>query len=353
MPPTVSIIVPVRNEERSLGRCLDSLLAQDYQSFELIVVDDQSTDLTADLIASQSAQDPRIRSLQITNLPMGWTGKNYALARGVCEAQGEWLLFTDADTWHAPYALTETLHFAQHHHIDMLSMSPDQECVGAWEKLLQPTIFETLSHWFSYRRINDQRDEQAAANGQYILTRRSFYAAIGGHEDVKERILEDVELARRAKHAGGRLWFTPAQGKVRVRMYHTFAEIWNGWAKNLYLLQDQSTQSLLQTSARIALTNVAPATVLTLGTWYSLHPGFLAIAWLILIGRWSVLHHRWRALGFETQYAPFHPVSSGIFLGLLWYSAMRHIGGLGVAWKGRLCKEPHGGPYEKVEKIIP
>ncbi|HIN33181.1 MAG TPA: glycosyltransferase [Nitrospirales bacterium] len=340
MPPGVSIIVPARNEERSLGRCLDSLLAQDYPDFELIVVDDQSTDCTADLIASRTNQDSRIRSLRVTSLPDGWTGKNYALARGVCEAQGEWLLFTDADTDHAPHALRENLAFAQRHHIDMLSMTPDQECVSVWEKLLQPTIFETLSHWFSYRRINDQRDEQAAGNGQYIMIRRSLYDSIGGHEGIKGCILEDVELARRAKRAGGKLWFAPAQGKIRVRMYHTFAEIWNGWAKNLYLLQGRSMRGLLRTSARITLLDVAPATVLILGTWYGIHAGLLAIAGMMLMVRWAKLHRRWRELGFDTHYAPLHPLGSGIFIGLLWYSAMRHEGGFGIAWKGRQCKEP-------------
>ncbi len=341
MPPGVSIIVPARNEERSLGRCLDSLLEQDYRDFELIVVDDQSTDRTADLIKSRTKQDSRIHSLQVTSLPDGWTGKNYALACGVDEAQGEWLLFTDADTTHAPHALRENLAFAQHHHIDMLSMTPDQECVSVWEQLLQPTVFETLSHWFSYRRINDQTDEQAAGNGQYIMIRRSLYENIGGHEGIKRCILEDVELARRAKHAGGKLWFAPAQGKVRVRMYHTFKEIWNGWAKNLYLLQGRSMRGLLRTSARTTLLDVAPATVLLLGTWYGIHTGLLAMAGMMLIVRWSKLRRRWRELGFDTQYTPLHPLGSGIFLGLLWYSAMRHAGGFGIAWKGRQCKEPN------------
>ncbi len=339
MPPSISIIVPARNEERTLGRCLDSLLAQDYGDFELIVVDDQSTDHTADLITRRTTQDSRIRSLRITSLPAGWTGKNYALACGVCEAHGAWLLFTDADTWHAPHALRENLSFAQHHHISILSMSPDQECVSAWEKLLQPTIFETLNYWFSYRRINDPRDEQAAGNGQYIMIRRSLYDTIGGHESIKGCILEDVELARRAKHTGGTLWFAPAQGKVRVRMYHTLTEIWNGWAKNLYLLQDRSTWRLLRTSARTILLDIAPTAILMFGTWHSIHTALLAIAGITLIARWRNLRQRWQELGFDTQYALFHPIGSGIFLGLLWYSAIRHKGGFGIAWKGRLCKE--------------
>ena len=340
MSPSVSIIVPARNEARSLGRCLDSLLAQDYSDIELIVVDDQSTDGTADIIAKRVTQDARVRSVRVTDLPAGWTGKNYALSRGMHHADGEWLVFTDADTWHAPHALTDTMDFARLHHIDMLSMSPDQECVGMWEKLLQPAIFETLSHWFPYRRTNDAQDEQAAGNGQYIMIRRSVYTMIGGHEGVRAYVLEDVELARRVKHAGGKLWFSPAHGRVRVRMYHSFAEIWGGWAKNLYLLQNQSTSGgLLQTSTRITLFDILPSTMLVLGMWYNAHTGLLAVAGVLIVARWSSLHRRWRALGFDTQLTPLHPVGSGILLGLLWYSAMRHKGGLGVTWKGRVYKE--------------
>tara|TARA_B100000315_G_scaffold260775_1_gene325094 strand:- start:10380 stop:11405 length:1026 start_codon:yes stop_codon:yes gene_type:complete len=337
--PSVSIIVPARNEERALGRCLDSLLAQNYEDFELIVVDDQSTDHTPDLISTRTSQDSRIRNLRITNLPAGWTGKNHALACGAHNAHGKWLLFTDADTWHAPHSLKDNLTFAQYHHIDILSMSPDQECVSVSEKLLQPTIFSTLSYWFAYCHINDPQDEQAAGNGQYIMIRRSLYKTIGGHEKIKGCILEDVELARRAKRAGGTLWFAPAQGKVRVRMYHTLKEIWNGWAKNLYLLQKQSPQSLLRTSTHIILLDIAPTAILMLSTWYSIHTALLVTAGIMLIARWHNLCQQWRKLGFDTQYTTFYPIGSSLFLGLLWYSAILHKGGFRIVWKGRFCKE--------------
>jgi len=349
VPPTVSIIVPARNEERTLFQCLTSLLMQDYHDFELIVVNDQSTDQTLNLITAQEAQDARVRSLTITTLPEGWTGKNHALSRGTQEAKGEWLLFTDADTYHMASTLRETLEFAQRQQLDMLSLSPDQECVGFWEQLLQPTIFETLSHWFSYQRINNQDDPQAASNGQYILIKQSFYNMLGGHHAIQQSILEDVELAQRTKRAGGKLWFAPAHGKVRVRMYNTFKEIWNGWAKNLYLLQKQGQEHLFETSMRIILFDITPGIILTLGAWFGIPLSILVLAGVLLLVRGLMLTVRWQTLGFATHYAPLYPLGSSLVLLLLWYSAIRHIGNFGVSWKGRLCKDPHTSEYNNLK----
>ena len=340
MPPGVSIVIPARNEERALGRCLDSLLCQDYHEFELIVVNDQSTDQTAEIVRTHAAQDSRVHCVNITTLPPGWTGKNHALARGVSEATAEWLLFTDADTWHAPHALGEHLKYAQAHDIDLLSISPDQECVSVWEKLLQPTVFETFTHWFSYRRINDHKDEQAAGNGQYLMFRRSFYHSIGGHEAVKGCIIEDVELARQTKGAGGTLWFAPARGNVRTRMYHGLREIWQGWAKNLYLLQGKNLPGMLSISIRSVVFDIVPIATLLAGTWFGIHVGILAIAATALITRWRVLQQAWRRLGFDAKYSFLYPLGSGLFLGMLWHSALIHSRGYGVVWKGRICKEP-------------
>jgi len=233
----VSVIVPARNEETSLGACLESLVIQTGVSFEIIVVDDHSTDRTREIAAAIAAGDPaRIRILEARPLVSGWTGKNNAVATGAGEAHGEWLLFTDADTVHVPGSLLRALTEAEEHHADLLSYSPDQVAVTFWEMAILPVVFAELARQYPPSKVSDPDSPIAAANGQYILIRREAYNAVGGHAAVATDILEDVALARAVKASGRRIRFRFAADAVRTRMYRNFAQLREGWTKNLALL---------------------------------------------------------------------------------------------------------------------
>jgi glycosyltransferase involved in cell wall biosynthesis len=229
--PQVSVIIPARNEEASLGACLASLVWQDGIEFEIIVVNDHSTDRTREIAESF----PKVRMIEAGSLPEGWTGKNNAAATGAGEAHGQWLLFTDADTIHSPGSLARALTEANQNNADMLSYSPEQITVGFWEVAVLPVVFAELARQYPPSKVSDPKSPEAAANGQYILIRREIYDVIGGHAAVASEILEDVALARRVKGSSYKLRFRYSES-VRTRMYRTFAQLREGWTKNLALL---------------------------------------------------------------------------------------------------------------------
>jgi glycosyltransferase involved in cell wall biosynthesis len=239
---TVSVIVPARNEEASLGTCLESLVSQKLVSqtgvaFEIIVVDDHSTDRTREIAASFAArQNGVVRVIEAGPLPDGWTGKNNAVVAGARAARGEWLLFTDADTVHLPGSLARALKEAQENNADLLSYSPEQIAVTFWEMAVLPVVFAELARQYPPSKVSDPNSPAAAANGQYILVRREAYDAVGGHAAIASSILEDVALARAVKKSGRRIRFRYAADAVRTRMYRSFSQLRDGWTKNLALL---------------------------------------------------------------------------------------------------------------------
>src|SRR5579864_8901463 len=230
--PTVSVIIPARNEEACLGDCLQSLVTQSGVDFEIIVVDDHSTDRTRQIASSF----PEIIVIEAGPLPQGWTGKNNAVTTGAGQARGQWLLFTDADTVHLAGSLARALAEAQDNNAELLSYSPEQIAVTFWEMATLPVVFAELARQYSPSMVSDPASPIAAANGQFILVRRETYDAIGGHAAVAGDILEDVALARAVKRSGRKIRFRYAPDAVRTRMYRNYRQLRHGWTKNLALL---------------------------------------------------------------------------------------------------------------------
>lgn len=230
--PKVHVIVPARNEQDSIGACLESLICQQGIEFQVTVVDDGSTDRTRTIAESF----PHVRVLSSQEPTAGVTGKSAALISGARNAQAEWLLFTDADTVHYPGSLAATIKEAEDRGADLLSYSPEQVAVTWSERALMPVVFAELARTYPPARVNDPADPVVAANGQYILVRRKVYEKLGGHRAVASKVLEDVELARLFKSAGHKIWFRHGAGLVRTRMYRSFPAMVEGWTKNLALL---------------------------------------------------------------------------------------------------------------------
>lgn len=229
---TVQVIIPARNEEDCLGRCLDSLVHQQGISYQITVVDDGSTDATRAIAETFRG----VRVISAGEPQSGLSGKCNALMRGVEGASAEWLLFTDADTFHYPGSLAAAVKEAEERGIDLLSYSPEQETGSWYEGMLMPVVYAELTRAYPTEKINDPADPAVAANGQYILVRRAVYQGLGGHQCVAHKLLEDVELARIFKLSNHKIWFRFGEGRVRTRMYRSFAGMWEGWTKNLVLL---------------------------------------------------------------------------------------------------------------------
>lgn len=231
----ISAIVPARNEELSIGVCIDSLLAQP-DVLEIIVIDDQCSDRTAEIVRERMACDARVKLFESGGVPPGWVGKNHAAAEGAKAASQAWLLFMDADAELLSGACAKAREIASESGAGLVSFSPEQITVKWYEKALIPFIYCRLAKRFSYDAVNDPKSRVAAANGQFLMIHRSVYDAIGAHASVANDVLEDVAIAKRVKAAGYGVRFGSGAGLVRARMYRSFAAMWEGWKKNLYRL---------------------------------------------------------------------------------------------------------------------
>ena len=327
--PTVSVIVPARNEQACLGACLESLAGQSGVSFEIIVVDDASTDGTRAIAQAV----PSVRVVDAGAPPPGWTGKNNAMAAGARVASGEWLLFTDADTVHKPGSLARALGEAQHHGASLLSYSPQQEVLGFWEKAVMPVIFGELAATYRPSQVSDPRSAAAAANGQYILISREAYDAVGGHAVVSSSLLEDVGLARAVKASGRKIFFRYGADAVRTRMYRSFAQLREGWTKNLVLL--------FPTPGRLAILRLTEFVLIVSGC-IAATAGFLRghgrpalVAAILALVVYVSFLRRIRRAHFSGDANAFALLGIPVFSYLLLRSRLSHKRG-SVSWKGRI-----------------
>ena len=233
--PLISILVPARDEEANIEDCVRSLLALNYPHFEVIVLDDHSSDDTYPILCRLRDQDYRLRVLIGANLPEDWHGKPFACWQMAQAARGEWLLLTDADCVFAPDALLLALGAAREHEADVVSLVPDLRCEGFWERLIIPlqyfVIFAFLPTWLIRRTSHPWF---AAANGAFLFLTRETYFAVDGHRAVRRQLAEDVKFAQHVKRQGKTLWYGDGSRTYGVRMYHGLAELWAGFSKNLF-----------------------------------------------------------------------------------------------------------------------
>ncbi|HEY7358420.1 MAG TPA: glycosyltransferase, partial [Ktedonobacterales bacterium] len=243
--PLVSVLVPARNEERSIARCLESLARQDYPNLEILVLDDQSEDQTAAIVEDLARRCPTVRLLRGGPLPPNWHGKAYACAQLARVARGEWLLFVDADTIHAPEAVSTALQFAIEQQADLLTMMP-QVLEGSFgEALLLPLVPLTFGTFLPMGLVAGRKYPLVAgAMGPFLLFRRASYQRIGGHEAARTDIVEDMKLARLIKQQRGKLIWIDGTALTRVRFYHSFGEAWRGLAKSTFAALDYSVTAL-------------------------------------------------------------------------------------------------------------
>jgi chlorobactene glucosyltransferase len=341
--PLISVCVPARNEERNIGRCVEALLAQTYPKLEVIVLDDRSTDSTAEILSRLSASDSCIKVIGGSDLPQGWAGKPHALTQTAAAAHGEWLCFVDADTFVTPDALAAVYAKAIETNADLFTIMTHQIMLTFWERTVLPLVMLALSIGFSPRKVNDPKRKDAIANGQFIFIKRSVYDAVDGHEAIKSSIVEDKDLAVLVKGKGYRLVVADGRQVASTRMYTSLAEMWEGWTKNIYLgLRDDRGLLLGVFGAFLAFTAalLLPAwviwgVVLTLAD-LGLEGSVVLIEALALWGYllfWRILASR--SMGIPAWYALTTPLGAGLFAAMMITSAWNILSGVGVTWKGR------------------
>jgi chlorobactene glucosyltransferase len=338
--PFVSVCVPARDEERDIEACLTSLLNQDYPQFEVIVVDDNSTDNTPDIIESLQGRYSNLIAIQGAALPADWYGKPFALHQAGQKARGELLLFTDADPVFQPYALTTAVHLMQKHRLDMVSLLPGAEFGSFWERVVQPVIFAFIAALTRFRKVNDPESKAAMGVGAFILLRREMYDRVGGHATLKQTILEDIGMARLVKRAGAKIMIADAQKIYSIRMYHSFREIWIGWRKNVFLAMKKSIFKTFYYILCVLGFVVTPWLMVGIHLWLGSGLEWQAMAWaglgLVLITTWTLCHE----LNLEKRYALLFPLGALVMAAIMINSMIQVMIRGQAEWRGRTYSQP-------------
>jgi chlorobactene glucosyltransferase len=315
----VSIVIPARNEADRLRSLLESLTRLRYPDFDVLVVDDASSDGTGDVAARHGA-----RVLRVERPDPGWTGKCFACWSGARATEGEWLLFTDADTIHGPESLGLALALAQDRDAGLCSLLAQQRLASFWERLLLPYAY--FLYFVGAWNLNVARGVPVA-NGQYVLFRRRDYDCLGGHAAVRGSVIEDVSLARAARDVGIRVVLAHGEPHLEVRMYRDLRELWEGLSKNAFrFVRASPSTGALTVAASIAFGTALPAAIRA-------RSKFVRFALLLLpavtLARWN------RRFGAEVSVALLHPLTAAGFLALALDSVRRTFTPDGTAWKGR------------------
>lgn len=258
--PGVLIVIPARNEQRDLPPCLDAVLAQDYQNFSVLVVDDRSEDRTAAIVRDYAARDSRVQLQQVTALPAGWTGKAHAMWYGTQQATAEWLLFLDADVTLEPCALRGAMQEALARHVALLTAFPRAAREGFWQQVSLPLLGSMLMLWYRPDWVNDPDDPMGFVNGQFLLMRRDEYQRVDGHRSVRDTLIEDVPFGGVAKRAGVACRLALIGELAKIRMYTSLQGLVDGFPR-IYIGAFQGRLKLVASAIGL-LVNLVPLVVL-------------------------------------------------------------------------------------------
>ncbi len=241
--PRVSVLIPARNEAGTIVECVTSLLQQEYPDFEVIVLNDGSTDSTGAKLDRLADAYPHLKVIHANdNLPAGWNGKSYACHRLAKQATGEWLLFTDADTQHTSQSIAHGIAQALTLQVDLLSAFPAQQTVTWSERIIVSFIVDFLPLvGLNFQTIYAGNGKQSAGNGQYLLARASSYRQVGGHAAIYNETLDDFALAKHLRLSGYTIGLIDGQDLLRCRMYRNAHEVWEGFSRSLMHGLDNST----------------------------------------------------------------------------------------------------------------
>lgn len=335
--PLISVLIPARNEELRLGQCLQSLLEQSYQDYEVLVLDDGSTDGTWDLIRGFEERSPRIRGIRGRDLPPDWNGKPFAMQQLAEAARGDLFIFTDADTVHHRDSLSWAATNIEAHGGDLMSGYAFERAGSFGEVIVIPNLYLATTLFMPLWLVARSRIKYFAhAIGQFITFRASAFRAMGGYEAVRREVSEDIHIARYAKSQGHKVLFLDASKTVSCRMYEGFGNAVRGIAKNIFDFFDKKVYPIVILSVFVTAFMLAPPFLLLAGAladapW----AGFLGVGVGIFFLTWCIVLYERRM----PWYSPFmYPILFVLILVIAWGSALDSLSGKGYEWKGRIVR---------------
>jgi chlorobactene glucosyltransferase len=340
--PMVSILIPARNEEGKIAKCLQTLCKQDYPNFEILVLDDNSTDATAAVVQRLAANNKCLRLINGAPLAAGWSGKNYACYQLAKEAKGDYLLFVDADTIHAPYMLRGVMALALELNTSLLSGFPRQIAETPVMKLFTPTWYFILMTWCPlWFMHNSKKNMPSIAIGQFLLFSKREYWRIGGHERVKSKVLEDIWLGIEVNKHGGKHIAVDLSDVVYCKMYDNFKGIWNGLTRSVYAIAEISVIALVFLIIFASICYLMPFYSFWHEFSYTSGNNLLVaviifqIATIYLMRRLSDRHFHNNSI----VSVILHPVGILFLIFVVSNAIVHRIAGTGISWKERLYLE--------------
>jgi hypothetical protein len=329
--PKVSVVVPARNEERTVEAAMRALLALDYPALEVLAVDDRSTDATGRLLDRLGAEDPRLRVRHVRELPAGWLGKTHALAEGAAAARGDWLLFTDADVLFAPDALERAMAFALRHRLPHFVVFPHLVAPGFLERAFVSTFALFANLKFRVWDLHRPGTGAFVGMGAFNLVRRDAYEAVGGHARLALEVVDDVKLGLVLRRSGVPQGACDSGGLVRVRWQEGFFASWRGLEKNAFAGAEWSLATALLGVVSIFLLSVGPLLAFLL---LSGAPGrVLGLLGTLAPAAINGTLARRAAAGSGLEGLAF-PLSGALLAGVLLWSALVATLRGGIVWRG-------------------
>jgi hopene-associated glycosyltransferase HpnB len=332
----VAVVVPARNEAESVGKCVASLLSQQPRDLHIYVVDDGSTDGTADVARAVAQEARRLDDLTVISgspLPSAWTGKLWAVQQGIERAHDftpEFILLTDADIAHAPGSLAQLIALARRGHYDLASLMVRLSCESTAERWLIPAFVFFFFMLYPPRWIANPRSRTAGAAGGCMLVRAEVLERVGGVAAIRSEIIDDCALARLIKHAGGKIWLGLARETASLRPYPTAQDVGEMIARSAFSQLHHSVLLLMLTVVGLCACFVLPIVVLFSGDWIA--AGLGLAAWLAMSLCYLPMVRYYRL---TSAWALTLPAAAVFYMGATLLSATRYWRGRGGQWKDR------------------
>jgi chlorobactene glucosyltransferase len=335
--PLISILIPARNEEENIKRCIISLTKQDYENIEILVLDDNSIDDTTKIVLELSQKDPRIKLYSGGPLKKGWLGKSYACWQLSKYAKGDYLIFTDADTLHFPNSISGAVACLLRYNLDALSVFPKEIMVTFHERMMVPFghyIILSLMPLYLIRKAKNALF--CTAIGQFMLFKKEVYKKIGGHKSVKGKILEDIKISKRVKSYGYKFMIFDGRSNVYCRMYRSFMEIVKGYSKVLFAVFDYKIFMISAAIILVAAIFLFPFFMIPIGIifgWPLVLIELIILQIIIILITRIILSLRFKCKAIDII---FHPISMIYLISIAINSIFTARTGMGVYWKGRI-----------------
>ena len=351
--PLISILIPARNEEDNIKRCINSLLKQDYENLEILVLDDGSIDRTAEIVSELIKKDSRIRLYYGKPLARGWLGKSYACQQLAGYAKGQYLLFVDADTLHFPTSVSSAIACLLKYKVDALSVFAKQIMVTLPERMVIPFGNFMIMGFMPLALIRKSRRALfCTAIGQFMLFKKDIYKAIGGHESVKGEILEDVIISKQVKRCGYKFMIFDGRSNLYCRMYHNFSEVVSGYSKVLFSSFDYSIMMISTALVVIAAIYLMPFVMLPLSIifdWQQAYVNMIFLQMIFILVTRIILSVRYRMKAVDIL---LYPLSVIYLLSMAVNSVLQYKFNIGICWKGRTYNVVENEDNEEELRLI-